>query len=169
MNFQIKHRFNDSIIHEGEAESLRLLILSAVGARKALSYSNLKGANLKGANLEGANLEAIRDDFFAVLSSVPSEVAGLRAAIVAGQIDGSTYVGACACLVGTLAKVRKCGYDEIPGLSPQGNRPIERFFLGIAVGQTPENHVVSKIVLEWLDGWVARMQAAFRQKVTETP
>src|SRR5258707_1756290 len=49
--------------------------------RSYLKGADLEGANLKGADLEGANLEGIRDDLWAVLSSAPAEVEGLRLAL----------------------------------------------------------------------------------------
>jgi hypothetical protein len=116
---------------------------------------------LRGADLSSADLRPIRDDFWAVLSAAPKEVAGLRAAIVEGRINGSTYEGQCACLVGTIANVRACGHRDLGILKPEPSRPIERFFLLIQEGNTPANHAPSKIVLEWLDEWVANVSAAF--------
>jgi len=136
-----------------------------------LGWANLGGANLRGAdlgwanlggaNLRGANLTTIRDDLWAVLSSTPAEVVGLRSAIMEGRIDGSTYEGDCACLVGTLANLRHCKYDEIPALKPNSSRPIELFFLSIRKGDTPETSQFSKLALKWIDEWLGRMRAAF--------
>ena len=86
---------------------------------------------------------------------------GLRAAIAEGRIDGSTYEGDCACLVGTLANVRHVRYDAIPSLRPNSSRPIERFFLAIRKGDTPETSTFSRLALEWTDEWLANMRAAF--------
>jgi len=135
-----------------------------------LRGANLRGANLReadlgGANLGGANLTPIRDDLWAVLSAAPAEVAGLRDAIVEGRIDGSTYEGDCACLVGTLANLRRCKYDALPTLTPNSARPIERFFLSIRKGDTPETSQFSKLALEWTDEWLANMRAAFSIRV----
>ncbi len=126
-----------------------------------LSGSNLRDSNLSGSNLRDSNLRPIRDDLWAVLSSAPAEVSGLRAAIAEGRINGSTYEGTCACLVGTLANVRHCKYDAMPSLAPNSSRPIERFFLSIRKGDTPETSQFSKLVLEWVDEWMATMRAAF--------
>jgi Pentapeptide repeats (8 copies) len=126
-----------------------------------LSWANLSGADLSGANLRSAGLTLIRDDLWAVLSSAPNEVAGLLAALREGRVDGSTYVGACACLVGTLANVRHCEVYAIPGLTPNSARPIERFFCGIRPGDTPETNAVSKLAAEWTEDWLTRMQATF--------
>jgi hypothetical protein len=130
-------------------------------SRANLSGANLSGADLSRANLSGANLSPIRDDLWAVLSSAPNEVAGLLAALREGRVDGSTYTGACACLVGTLANVRHCDVDAIPGLTPNSARPIERFFCGIRPGDTPETNAVSKLAAEWTEDWLTRMQATF--------
>ena len=129
-----------------------------------LRNSDLSGSDLRNSNLRYSDLTPIRDDFWAVLSSVPSEVAELRTKLMAGEINGSTYTGDCACLVGTIAKARNCKYDEIPGLSPNSSRPIEKFFTAITPGKTPENCQPAKLVLEWLDTWAANMTAAFGVK-----
>jgi uncharacterized protein YjbI with pentapeptide repeats len=129
-----------------------------------LSGSDLRGSNLSGSNLRGSNLRPIRDDLWAVLSAAPLEVDGLRAALAGGRIDGSTYNGDCACLVGTIAKVRGVDFNTLPGLAPDSSRPSERFFLGINKGDTPETNEVSKIALAWCDEWVGNMRAAFGPK-----
>lgn len=132
--------------------------------RATLHGADLHGADLGGATLEVADLTPIRDDTWAVLSSAPAEVEGLRQAILDGRIDGSAYEGACACLVGTLANVRHCKYNEIAGLEPNSSRPAERFFAGIKPGDTPENSQFSKLALEWVDQWLTNMKAAFAAK-----
>jgi hypothetical protein len=88
-------------------------------------------------------------------------VAGLRAAIIEGRIDGSTYEGSCACLVGTIANVRHCRYDELETLKPNSSRPAEVFFLSIRKGDKPETSQFSKLALGWLDTWVGNVSAAF--------
>jgi hypothetical protein len=129
-----------------------------------LSYANLIGANLSYANLIGANLTPIRDDLWAVLSSAPGEVAGLIEALKNGRVDGSTYEGECACLVGTIANVRGVGFNELGSVKPNSSRPIERFFIGISEGDTPETNSVSKLALEWSEQWLHAMTAAFSKE-----
>jgi hypothetical protein len=129
--------------------------------RANLDGANLDGANLDGANLDGANLTPVRDDFWAVLSSAPCEARGLREALIAGKIDGSTYKGECACLVGTIANVCHTRYDALDCLKPNSDRAAERFFLLIKPGQTPENNKAAKLVLGWLDQWIGAMEKAF--------
>ncbi|KDC48059.1 pentapeptide repeat-containing protein [Bordetella bronchiseptica] len=131
-----------------------------------LGGADLRDANLGGANLRDANLTPIRDDMWAVLSATPAEVPALIAALKAGRVDGSTYRGECACLVGTLANAREVSYGSIESLEPNSSRPIERFFLSISRGDTPETNQFSKLALEWAEEWLARMQAAFLPKGT---
>ena len=129
-----------------------------------LQRAYLQRAYLQGADLQGSDLQPVRDDFWAVLSSAPHEVEGLRKAIVEGKIDGSTYTGECACLVGTIAKVCGKNHENLGLLIPNPARPIERFFMGIKKGDSPETNQFSKIALKWLDEWVKNMQVAFGVK-----
>ncbi|TSA51331.1 MAG: hypothetical protein D4R44_08070, partial [Actinobacteria bacterium] len=126
-----------------------------------LQHANLRSANLQYADLRGANLQFFRDDLWAVLSSAPAEVQGLRTALAEGRIDGSTYEGKCACLIGTLAKVRGCKYDAMDTLTPDSGRPSEVFFATINAGDTPEKHANAKLAMEWIDTWLTNMRAAF--------
>ncbi|MEC5161893.1 hypothetical protein RCH08_003037 [Janthinobacterium sp. CG_S6] len=126
-----------------------------------LRGANLSGADLSGANLSGADLTPIRDDIWAVLSSAPREVLALISALKDGRVDGSTYTGACSCLVGTIAAARGEHYDDLPGLCPNGNRPAERFFMGIRKGDTPETSQFSALALSWSEEWLNTMTAAF--------
>ena len=54
--FEIKNRWDGTIIYQDEAESFKALVQSAVKSRADLSGANLFWANLSGANLSGANL-----------------------------------------------------------------------------------------------------------------
>ena len=123
-----------------------------------LTGADLAGADLTGANLEDvkldrtnldeANLDEIRRDFWSVLeSATPIEIVGFWQRLRAGQIDGTSYEGECACLVGTLAKIRGCGYSE---LKPDGSRPAERWMLAVRPGNKPENHPVARIIERWI-------------------
>ena len=125
-----------------------------------LSGANLYAADLSEANLRAANLTPIRDDLWAVLSAAPAEVAGLRQALVEGRVDGTCYEGECACLVGTLANVRGCSYEDLGLLATNSSRPAERFFLSIRQGHTPENSQHAKLAVEWIDQWLSGVRAA---------
>ncbi len=56
MKFEIKNRFDGSVIFSAECESLKVCIELAVKTGADLSRANLIRANLSGANLSGANL-----------------------------------------------------------------------------------------------------------------
>ena len=107
-----------------------------------------------------AGVSGIRDDFFAVLDTAPAEVPALLAALRAGKVDGSTYEGECACLVGTIANAIGCPYTAVPGLRPNSDRPAECWFMGIQPGDTPENHQLCKITEGWVLEWQSRRATA---------
>ena len=130
-----------------------------------LSGSDLRGSDLRDSDLSGSNLTPIRDDFWAVLSSAPAEVPALIQALKEGKVDGSTYTGECACLVGTIANARHCSINDLGPLKPAPSRPAEMFFLAIRPGQTPENHEPSRLAVEWAEDWWRRMLAAFSPTV----
>jgi hypothetical protein len=117
-----------------------------------LRGADLSDANLSDANLRGANLAGVKADYLSILSLAKHEVVGLYKALLSGRIDGSSYSGECACLVGTVANLRhedhkKLGID----LRPDSSRPAERWFLNIRKGDTPENNQVSAITKEWTE------------------
>ena len=124
-----------------------------------LCSADLRDADLRDADLRGANLSSIRSDFWDVLLRAKNEIAGLRLALVEGRVDGSTYEGECACLVGTIANVKHCAYQAIPNLMPDSNRPIERFFVAIRKGDTPEKNQATKIAIDWIDEFTALLNA----------
>src|SRR5258707_396201 len=104
--------------------------------------------------LDGAVLDEIKRDLFEVLDAAQKEVSGLLAALEAGKINGSVYTGECACLIGTIANVRGCTYDDLGDLRPNPSRPAERWFLAVRKGHTPENHPVAKITAGWIREWL---------------
>ena len=124
--------------------------------------ANLSGADLSGANLSRADLSVPKTDFFDILLRASREVAGLRAALIAGKVDGSTYEGECACLVGTIANVRKgCDFGNLGnGIKPNHLRPAERWFLAIGKGDTPETNQISAITVAWIDEFVGLLELA---------
>jgi hypothetical protein len=125
-----------------------------------LRSANLRSADLRSADLYGARdlpntaLSPIREDIRKILDATPHEVGGLLQAIWDGKVDGSTYTGDCACLVGTIAKVRRCEYDAIPGLVPDSNRPAEQWFVNIRKGDTPVTNPAAAfacaVIAEWM-------------------
>ena len=124
-----------------------------------LSGADLSGADLSGAYLSGAQnlaeargIDTFRTDFWDVLLRAPAEIAGVRAALIAGRVDGSTYEGECACLVGTIGNVRHANYADLGnGLKPDSGRPAEQWFMSIRRGDTPETNQCSRLAIEWLD------------------
>lgn len=159
---QIKHR-NGAVLYEAEvpADTPAGMIVRVALEKAIDSGAYLGGADLSGADLSGADLGEQKNDFWEILLRAPGEIAGLRAALVEGRVDGSTYQGACACLVGTIANVRGVGYIELGnGIKPNSDRPAERWFMGIHEGDTPETSQISAITVQWLDEFVALLTAA---------
>jgi Pentapeptide repeats (8 copies) len=176
MKFEIKSWFTGKVIYEGEGESLKTVLEMGVKAGVSfsgsdlsgsnlsdsdLSGSDLRGSNLSGSDLSGSDLTPIRDDLWAVLSSAPAEVSALRQALVEGRVDGSTYTGECACLVGTIANRRGCGINGLGVLKPNASRPAEKFFLAIKPGDTPDKNQFAALAVQWVDEWLSNIQAAF--------
>ncbi|HDR8953384.1 TPA: pentapeptide repeat-containing protein [Burkholderia vietnamiensis] len=127
-----------------------------------LSGADLSGAYLSGANLSGADLLPIKADFIEVISQAPREVPALIDALKAGRVDGSTYSGECACLVGTIANARGIDVDSAElGIPKDSSRPVERFFMAIRKGDTPETNAASKLALEWAETWLDTQRKAF--------
>ena len=56
MKFEIKHRYNGSVLFSLECESLKACVEAAVRSRANLSGANLSGAELSGADLSRAEL-----------------------------------------------------------------------------------------------------------------
>ncbi|HEX2611942.1 MAG TPA: pentapeptide repeat-containing protein, partial [Gemmatimonadales bacterium] len=151
-------------------DGARLDGASLVGARldgARLVGARLGGASLDGASLDGARLKPFERDIRLLLHENPAEVPGLLAAVRAGKINGSAYNGECACLVGTLAKVRGCPVET---LEQDSSRPAEQFFFTIQPGHTPETHQPSKLVETWILDWQRRFhpeQLADQDKTSE--
>ena len=187
MKIDILNRWSAKVIFTAEIPDdtpaqfrVRAAVELAVSQRASLSGSNLRGSNLSGCDLSGSDLRGcdlsaaknltaeqlvqIRDDLWAVLSAAPREVDGLRKALAEGRVDGSTYSGECACLVGTIANVRGCSEFDLGILKPNASRPIECWFMGINKGDTPDTNVCAKWALAWCDEWLTNMRAAFGAK-----
>ncbi len=145
---------------------LRSADLSSADMRSAdlsyadLSYADLSYADLRSADLRSANLRSIKQDFWAVLLHAIPEIPALRAALVAGKVNGTQYSGECACLVGTIANARHCSYTDLGALKADSERPSERWFLAITEGCTPENSQPCALAVEWLDEFTGLISAA---------
>jgi uncharacterized protein YjbI with pentapeptide repeats len=131
-----------------------------------LSGADLRGADLSGAVLRGAvgissYYQSVRADVRAVLDAAPDEAAGVLAALRAGQVDGSTYSGECACLVGTVAKLRGVSTEALPApIRPNSARPAEQWFLRIRKGDTPETSPDAAIAAAWIESWLREREVA---------
>ena len=121
-----------------------------------LRGADLSGADLSGADLRGANLQSFKADLWMILTQNPAEVGGLVKALEEGRVDGSTYNGECACLVGTIANVRGVPFDQ-SGLKGDSSRPAEQWFLMIRKGDKPTDDTgggfAAKQALEWIAEW----------------
>ena len=185
MKFAIRNRWTGNVQFEAEIEAtddtpLRIKIgLAVKWARKSdadLSGANLSGANLggadlrgavlsganlRGADLSGANLRSFKADFWMILTENPNEVSGLISALEDGRVDGSTYEGDCACLVGTIANLRHVHVDT---LTRDAQRPAEQWFLMIKKGDKPGDDTgggfASSKAMEWAREWVALSRAS---------
>lgn len=131
--------------------------------RAYLTRADLTDAKITTAQLLSADLSAIKADVLTILSSLPSEAPFLRAALVEGRVNGSTYEGPCACLIGTLANAKGCAYYEL-GVTPDPRRPAERWFLAIRKGDKPDAEAakagpaVAHITLGWVDEFLASLK-----------
>ncbi|PRY40836.1 pentapeptide repeat protein [Spirosoma oryzae] len=121
-----------------------------------LSDADLRGADLSDADLSGADLRTIKHDLFAVLLYAIHEVPGLLSALKEGRVNGSVYSGDCACLVGTLCNVRQVSIEtvKLSGMPVDSSSPIERWFLAIKPGETPDNSPIVKLTVEWIDEFI---------------
>ena len=140
-------------VPEGTASGLR--------TRHALVQAVAERVHLHGANLHSADLHEFKADVFDILLRAPNEVAALRAALVAGKVDGSVYEGECACLIGTIANARGVSHFDLgDGISPNSSRPAEQWFMQIHEGYTPETNRGSAEAVAWIDEFVGLLAAA---------
>ena len=77
MKFEIKHRFNGSVLFSLETESIKLCVEAAVKSSANLRYANLSSADLRYANLRYADLSSA-DLSYADLSYANLRYADLR-------------------------------------------------------------------------------------------
>ena len=91
----------------------------------------LSGADLSDADLRGADLRSYKADLWMILTMARHEVPALVKALRDGKVDGSTYTGECACLVGTL---ENAGAVNLPH---SASSPAEQWFAMIRKGDKP--------------------------------
>ena len=152
---------------------LRGAVLRGADLRGAdLRGAVLSGAVLSGADLSDADLSRWRQDLWDILDHAPHEVPAVRAALVGGRVDGTTYEGSCSCLVGTIATARGDEVGELVriGIPKDARRPAEQWFMAIRPGDTFEPTPVegeregqwrARKAVEWLDSWTeSRMRIA---------
>jgi hypothetical protein len=108
-------------------------------------------------------LSTVKQDFLAEVLHLPNELEALRDALLAGQVNGSTYSGSCACLAGTLAKAHGIS-DYNGGNINLGNNIVfhanaeslrELFFTAIRPGDTPQKNSAARIALQWTEEAIA--------------
>ena len=134
-------------------------LINANLAGANLAYANLTGANLinanlAGANLAGANNRRFKSDLWMILTMASKEVPALVRAMKSGKINGSTYEGECACLVGTIDKSRPKNVTPIPRVT---DSPAEQWFSMIKPGDKPGDNTgggyALKVALGWIEEW----------------
>ena len=107
----------------------------------------LSDAYLRGADLSDADLRQFKADFFMILAMGHAEVPHLIRALREGKVNGSTYDGECACLVGTLEN------GGASGIPHDSSSPAEQWFVpirkGIKPGDDNEGGFRAAKALEW--------------------
>ena len=120
---EIKNRWTDSVIFNGEYYTIKEAVEAAVKQGANLRGANLRGANLGGANLEGANLRgAYLGGDIKLLSGNSifriSDIGSRMGTTFAYNTDKGIYVK-CGCFFGTLdefaAKVEQTHGDNKHG------------------------------------------------------
>jgi uncharacterized protein YjbI with pentapeptide repeats len=148
-------------LEDANLRGAKLRGVNLIGAN--LRGANLRGANLEDANLRGANLIAVKADMFMLLLEAITEIPKLKKSIIEGKIDGSTYEGECACLCGTLEKSEDADLRVRIHDLRDHNRPIEKLFLNIKKGDTPQTNQVSKLVLDWVEEFEVKINRFFNK------
>jgi hypothetical protein len=162
----IRNRWSGNIQFTATIRTGLLTPWLKTGAAVKWAISNgadLRGADLRDADLSDASLQHFKQDLIAEVLRLPNELEALRAAISAGQINGSSYGGQCACLAGTLAKAHGegagyDGYDIALGnvtFHADAHSPREQWFMSIKEGDTPETSPTAALALEWVNEAIA--------------
>lgn len=152
MQFQVTNRFTGETQFTAEidctddaptSDKLGLAVKWAIKTK-----ANLAGADLAGAKgLTDDQLRHVKADLWMILSMARHEVPALIHALRDGKVDGSTYKGECACLVGTL---ENAGAENLPHVA---SSPAETWFTAIRKGNKPGDDstggFASQKALEW--------------------
>jgi hypothetical protein len=112
--------------------------------------SSFVGSSFVGSSFDDSSFDGECDakaDFIEVISRARLEIPAMVKALREGRVNGSTYEGECACLVGTLENA------GATGLPHDSERPIERWFMMISEGDkpgdsSPGGYAIGK-ALEW--------------------
>ena len=165
-----------------DADLTRADLTRAVLTGADLTDANLAGADLTRADLTGAVLTravgigswyaTAKADLYAVLDTAPAEAPAVLTALEAGRVDGSTYTGECACLVGTIAHARGIDPEQVPSrcnadedvLSRDSTRPAEVWFMQIRQGDTPSTSPICAMTAVWVRDYLQR-----RTEVADAP
>lgn len=104
------------------------------------------------AALPRLDLRIVRDDVVLLARTAWTEAPGLLKTLEAGRIDGSCYSGACCCLVGTIAKVRRSDvwYMKDFPIDMCHYRPAECWAGLLSIGDCPSNSFVAARTAEWI-------------------
>jgi len=100
--------------------------------------------------LDDNNQRLAKKGLVEVLNAFPSEVEDLLCEVREGRIDGSVCSGSCACLKGTVQRLRAHKYRKPTDMVISPSSPIERLFLGISKGDTPPTNKNSWLIEQWL-------------------
>lgn len=95
-----------------------------------------------------------RNQFYELLETYPNEVAGLRAALVEGRINGVCYwdtEDCVGCLLGTIAHLRGESEDDILFYNDGSISPVEALAYTIYTFDTPATNPISALLVGWID------------------
>jgi hypothetical protein len=105
--------------------------------------------------------EDAKNHVFEILDSAGHARAVLQA-LREGRINGVSYYGQCACLLGTIANAGYGGdlrgVTEAIGLNVDETSPAEDWFINIDLGDTPATNPAAKIAEEWLVEWISNKE-----------
>ena len=162
MKFEIKSRFDQSVLFSVEVGSLKLAVEAAVKQRANLIGANLRGANLIGANLRGADL------YGANLIGADLRGANLIGAVLRGANLSSANLSSANLIGANLSSANLYGADleKTQGIYPIV--PEEGSFVGF---KKLGNKTIAKILIpedaERVGGYTGRKCRASKAVVLE--